>query len=147
MKILISGCLLGYNCKYNGKNNYNKEIANLAEKFEIIPICPEVIGRLPIPRKPSEIIKGKVLTKDGDDFTDNFMFGAIETLKCATDNNCKYAILKSNSPSCGFGKIYDGTFSSVIVDGNGITAQILSDNGIKIYNENNFQELLKMVKK
>lgn len=146
MKILISACLLGYNCKYNGGNNYNEKIVNCCDHFEFIPICPEVFGGLSTPRKPSEQIADKVLTKDNDDFTMNFAKGAKISLATALNNNCKYAILKAKSPSCGYGKIYDGTFSGVIVDGNGVAAELLFKNGIEIYNENNFCELLEKVK-
>ncbi len=147
MKILVSGCLLGYNCKYNGDNNYNKEIASLGDEFEIIPICPEEFGGLPTPRKPSEQIGDKVMTEDGDDFTDNFRKGAEISLNIALKNECKYAILKAKSPSCGYGVIYDGTFSHTLKEGNGVASNLLSKNGIEIYNENNFCELLKKVKK
>lgn len=147
MKILVSACLLGYNCKYNGGNNYNNDIVSLGDEFEIIPICPEVFGDLPTPRKPSERIGEKVLTADGDDFTKNFKKGAEIALKMCLENSCKYAILKAKSPSCGYGLIYDGTFSGATKSGNGVTSDLLIKEGIEIYNENNFCELLNKVKK
>lgn len=147
MKILVSACLLGYNCKYNGGNNYNKEIAELSDEHEIFYICPEVFGGLPTPRKPSEQIGSKVMTADGDDFTKNFQKGAEMSLEIAQKNDCKYAILKAKSPSCGCGLIYDGTFSGTLKEGNGVASDLLLKNGIEIYNENNFCELLNKVKK
>ena len=147
MKILVSACLLGYNCKYNGGNNFNQEISNLEEVFEIIPICPEVFGGLPTPRKPSERVNDKVLTADGDDFTQNFISGANQSLDLCLKNECKYAILKAKSPSCGCGLIYDGTYSGTVIEGNGVTSELLMKHGVEIYNENNFCELLNKVKK
>jgi len=146
MKVLISSCLLGYNCKYDGSNNYNHDIANYHENVEFVPICPEVFGGLPTPRKPSEQVLEKVLTQDGDDFTENFRKGAEMALDLAIKNECKYAILKSKSPSCGYGKIYDGTFSHTLVEGNGVTTKLLLENGIQIYNEKNLCELLEKIK-
>ena len=146
MKVLVSSCLLGYNCKYNGGNNYNYDIVNLSEDVQFVPICPEVFGGLPIPRKPSEQVFEKVLTQDGDDFTENFKIGAEVALDLAVKNECKYAILKSKSPSCGYGKIYDGTFSHTLIDGNGVATKLLIENGIQIYNEDTFCELLKKIK-
>lgn len=147
MKILVSACLLGYNCKYSGGNNYHQGVISLEENFEIIPICPEVFGGLPIPRKPSERIGEKVLTASGDDFTKNFQEGAEISLEIALKNDCKYAVLKAKSPSCGCGLIYDGTYSGVTKEGNGVTSDLLIKHGIKIFNENNFCELLNKVRK
>ena len=142
MKIAVSSCLLGINCKYNGKSNYNEEIIKLKEKYEIIPICPEVLGGLPTPRIPSEIINNKVINQEGIDVTKNYIDGANKALQILKDNNIKIAILKSKSPSCGKGEIYDGTFSHTIVEGNGITTQLFSDNNIVVYNEYNFKDYL-----
>ena len=124
MKIAVSSCLLGINCKYNGKSNYNEEIVKLKEKYEIIPICPEVLGGLPIPRVPSEIINNKVINQEGIDVTKNYIDGANKALQILKDNNIKIVILKAKSPSCGKGEIYDGTFSHTIVKGNGITSKL-----------------------
>ncbi len=143
MKIAVSSCLLGINCKYNGKSNYNEDIIKLKEIYELIPICPEVLGGLPTPRIPSEIIKEKVINQEGLDVTINYNDGALKALKILKDNNISIAILKSKSPSCGKGEIYDGTFSHTLVNGDGITSRLFIENNIKIYNENNFYELLK----
>lgn len=143
MKIIVSDCLLGTNCKYNGKNNYNEAIAKLSENYELIPVCPEVFGGLSIPRKTSEIKDKKVIHSDLTDVTNEFIQGATKTLEIAKANDCKIAILKAKSPSCGFGKIYDGTFTSTLVDGNGVTADLLFKNGIVVLNETNYDEYLK----
>ena len=138
MAILVSACLLGIGCRYDCKIKANEKVVALSEKETLIPVCPEQLGGRPTPRKPVEISNGHVLEKDGTDHTDEFIKGAEEVLKIAKLNNIKKAILKSNSPSCGFGKVYDGTFSKALTDGNGITAELLIKNGIEIKNENNF---------
>ena|SRR5699024_11198120 len=141
MKILISSCLLGFNTKYNGKNNLNKDLEKLKDKYEIIIFCPEQAGGLTTPRLPSEIQKdGRVLLKDSTDVTKNFIKGAEETVRLVEMMDIKYAILKAKSPSCGCGKIYDGTFSGNLIDGDGFTVRELKKLGVKIFNENNFQE-------
>ena len=142
MKILVSACLLGDNCKYNGGNNQNDELISLLKKHEVIKVCPEVMGGLSTPRLSSEIKNAKVINTDNIDVTEYFKIGAEKTLEIAKKNNIKYAILKSNSPSCGYGKIYDGSFSHTLIDGNGITADLLSKNGIIILNENNYKKYL-----
>lgn len=140
-KILVSACLLGENCKYSGGNNKNDEVIALADSFELIPVCPEYFGGLTIPRLPSEIKGGRVYAKDGEDVTDAFVSGAEQTLYIAKETNAPCAVLKENSPSCGFGKIYDGTFSGNKIDGNGITAQLLFDNEIQIFGESQIKKL------
>ena len=143
-KIIVSACLLGENCKYNGGNNKCDDIIALAEKFEIIPVCPECFGGLPIPRVPSEIKDGKVYSKTGEDLTEAFLSGAEQTLYIAKEANAPCAVLKENSPSCGFGKIYDGTFSGNKIDGNGITAQLLYDNEIQVFGESQVKRLINL---
>ena len=134
-KILVSACLLGTNCKYNGSNNKNDKVLEYIKDKEVIPICPEIMGGLSTPRTPSEIINNKVITKDGIDVTNNYIKGAEEVLYLAKLFNIKKALLKSKSPSCGKGKIYDGTFNNNLIDGNGITTKLLIDNGINVINE------------
>lgn len=141
--ILVSSCLLGKNCKYNGGNNNCEDIKKLSSKYNLIEICPEVMGGLSTPRYPSEIINDKVINKIGEDVTEKFILGAKLSLDLAKQYNVKYAILKENSPSCGYGCIYDGTFSGNKIKGNGITADLLYKNGVVILNEKNFYELLK----
>lgn len=144
VKILVSACLLGENCKYNGGNNKNEDVIKLGEKFELVPVCPECFGGLPIPRVPSELRDGRAYSKDGEDLTEAFLSGAEQTLYIARECNAGVAVLKENSPSCGFGKIYDGTFSGKKIAGNGITAQLLYDNEIQIFGENEINRLLNL---
>ena len=131
-KILVSACLLGVNCKYDGGNNASNEIDEFLKNYEIIPICPEIMGGLSTPRSASEVINNKVINKDGVDVTEQYIKGAKECLFLAQKYNVKKALLKKKSPSCGFGQIYDGTFSHTLIDGNGITAELLKKNGIEI---------------
>lgn len=135
MKLLVSACLLGINCKYNGNNNKNNKILELLKDYDLIPVCPETLGGLQTPRVPSEIRNDKVITKDGRDVTKEYKKGAEETLKIAKLYDCKIAILKEKSPSCGCGKIYDGTFTKTLVDGDGMTTRLLKENNIKIIGE------------
>ena len=133
--ILVSACLLGANCRFDGTSKPCDKVIKLNEKYNLIPVCPEVLGGLETPRTPCEIQNDRVISADGIDRTIEYTTGAQIALKIAKQNNCKSAILKSKSPSCGKGKIFDGTFSGTLTDGNGITAQLLSDYGIKVYNE------------
>lgn len=135
MKILVSACLLGIDCKYNGKNNKNEKVIQLLKDHDLIPVCPEIMGGLQTPRTPSEIQEDQVITKDGRNVTKQYQKGAEETLKIAKLYNCKNAILKEKSPSCGCGKIYDGTFTGTLIDGDGITARFLKEHGVKITGE------------
>lgn len=131
-KILVSACLLGVNCRYDGGNNHSDKIDEFLKDYEIIPICPEIMGGLPTPRIASERLKGKVITKDGRDVTKQYIKGAEECLFLAKKYNVKKALLKLRSPSCGNEKIYDGTFTHTVIDGDGVTAELLKDNGIEI---------------
>ena len=131
-KILVSACLAGVNCKYNGNNNENEKIIELIKNKDVILVCPEQLGGLKTPRIPAEIINNKVITKDNIDVTKEYQKGAEEVLTLAKKFNIKKAILKSKSPSCGKGKIYDGTFSNSLIDGNGITTELLKQQGIEV---------------
>lgn len=137
--ILVSACLAGVNCRYDGDNNYNEKIMDLVKKGEAILVCPEQLGGLSTPRNPSEIktVLGKrvVVNNIGVDVSKNFENGALEVLRLAKELNITKAILKANSPSCGKGTIYDGTFSKKKISGNGITAQLLIENGIEVLTE------------
>lgn len=134
--ILVSACLLGVNCQYNGGSDLTKELLEfLKNKGDFIAVCPEVLGGLPIPRDGAEIIGDKVKTVNGKDVTKEFLSGAEKVLKIAKENNVDLAILKAKSPSCGVGIIYDGTFSRKLVDDDGITAALLRKNGIKVMTE------------
>ena len=134
---LCSACLLGIKCRYNGGSSENKKIIELSRKETFIPVCPEELGGLTTPREPSEIINGKVLSASGKDVTENFIKGAMKTLKIAQLNDIKEAIFKQKSPSCGLGLIYDGSFTGKLIHGNGITAELLIRNGIKVISECN----------
>ena len=136
MNILVSSCLCGVNCKYNGGNNENKKVVQLMDKHTVIGVCPEVLGGLLTPRTPSEIKGGKVITKDGEDVTEAFYRGAKAALEEAQKYSVDLAILKANSPSCGCGKIYDGTFSRTLVSGDGVFAKMLKENNIRVLTEN-----------
>lgn len=146
--ILVSACLLGYNCKYNGGNNKNPQIIELLKGKEIIPVCPEELGGLTTPRTACEIIDGtgkdvlegncRVLNKEGFDLTPNFIEGAKKTLAKAQEAGCELAILKSRSPSCGVNYIYDGSFSSKLRSGDGVTTALLKQHGIKVVNEEDY---------
>lgn len=143
-KLLVSACLLGENCKYNGGNNYTPAVEALRERFEVIPVCPEQLGGLPTPRVPSERVGDKVLTRDGQDVTEAFRQGAAKTLAIAQAEGAARAVLQVRSPSCGCGTIYDGTFSGKLVPGKGVTAQLLEQNGVKVYDSTRINELLDM---
>lgn len=132
MKILVSACLLGENCKYNGKNNRSDKVLDFVKNHDIIPVCPEVSGGLPTPRTPSEIVNGTVTTKTGINVDKEFRLGAQICLDKALLENVDMAILQSRSPSCGVKEIYDGTFSGTKIPGQGIFAKMLIDSGIKV---------------
>lgn len=132
---LCSACLLGKNCRYDGNNNADEKVLALAKNEELIPVCPEQLGGLPTPRIYSEVNNGKVINEAGEDVTEQFQKGAEETLKIARENNITEAIMKQRSPSCGCGKIFDGTFSGKVIDGWGITADLLRKNGIRVISE------------
>lgn len=145
--IIISACLCGVNCKYNGDNNLNKKALELLRRGKAIVVCPEQLGGLETPRVPHEIQRInkdntlKVVSKNGINSTEKFLKGAEEALKIANSVGAKVAILKSKSPSCGFGEIYDGTFSGKKVKDNGITANLFKENGIKIFTEKDLDSI------
>lgn len=136
--VLISACLCGINCKYNGENNYNNKIENLLKSKKCIPVCAEQLGGLTTPRCPAEIkyINGirKVITKEGKDVTENYEKGAKEIVNFAKSMNINKIILKSKSPSCGVGKIYNGEFNGTLIDGNGILTDLCIKNNIEVIN-------------
>ncbi|MCY6370523.1 DUF523 domain-containing protein [Clostridium ganghwense] len=148
--IVISACLCGVNCKYNGENNLNKEALALLEEGKAVVVCPEQMGGLNTPRVPHEIFEGdgadvldgkaRVINSQGGDSTEKFVKGAYEALKIAKTVEAKAAILKAKSPSCGCGKIYDGSFTGKKIKGNGITAELFMRNRIKVYTEDDIGE-------
>ena len=133
--ILVSACLLGVACRYDGKRKPNEAVIALKEKYNLIPVCPEIMGGLPTPRLPSEIRGETVIMENGEDVTDKYSKGAEETLRLARLFGCGKAVLKEKSPSCGSGRIYDGTFSKTLTEGNGVTAGMLLANGIRVAGE------------
>ncbi len=130
MKILVSACLLGENCKYNGGNNHCAAVIEYLQNHEVIPVCPEVLAGLGTPRTPVEIVEGEVKTKDGRSVDKALRQAVAEILEQHPDADC--AILKSRSPTCGVKQVYDGTFTGTLRDGAGILAQALMDAGIKV---------------
>jgi len=134
-KILVSACLAGIPCNYKGESKPNAQVIQLVSEGKAIPVCPECLGGLPTPRTAAEQKGEKVFTKDGKDVTTEFNTGARSVLETAKENGCKLAILKARSPSCGKGKIYNGTFSGTFVNGNGVTAKLLIGNGVEVKTE------------
>ena len=141
--ILVSACLLGTPCRYDGKSKADPRVLSLSEKFDLIPFCPEVSGGLSTPRLPCEICGGRVIRQDGEDLTASYCRGAELALAAYRQNACTAAILKSKSPSCGKGAVYDGTFSRKLINGNVICAALFMKNGIPVYTEEETEELIK----
>lgn len=139
--LLVSACLLGVQCKYSGGDNLCPQVAALRERFQLIPVCPEQLGGLPTPRAPAERRGDQIITKDGRDVTAEYQKGAEEALKLARLFDCQAAVLKARSPSCGCGEIYDGTFSGTRVPGDGVTAALLRENGLKLWTEDDLDKI------
>ena len=139
--ILVSACLLGVSCRYDGKSKPNENVISLKDRYNIIPVCPEIMGGLPTPRKASEIQGSQVVMGDGTNVIKEYRKGAEEVLRLCRLFGCKRAVLKEKSPSCGCGKVYDGTFSGKLIDGNGITAKLLMENGIEVFGETGIMNL------
>ena len=141
-KLIISACLLGEPCRYDGKSKPCELAEPLKEKYDLIPVCPECMGGLSTPRAACEIVGERVLTEQGKDCTAEYTEGAKEVLRLCNENGCTAAVLKARSPSCGSGEIYDGSFTKTLTAGNGITAELLLKNGIAVFNENQIDGLL-----
>ena len=140
-RLLVSACLLGTYCRYDGSARVNSAVLALAEHYEIVPVCPEQLGGLATPRDPSERLGERVVTDKGLDVTDPYCRGAEETLRLARLLGCSAAVLKEHSPSCGHDEIYDGTFSHRVVPGDGVTAELLRKNGIRVVGESGLELL------
>ena len=140
MKLGVSACLLGRNVKYNGKNNFSSKLVKKLKNVEIIEICPEVLGGLPIPRDPAEIVDDGVITNKGLSVDYEFRKGAQKALDIIKNQGIELVILQSRSPSCGKGLIYDGTFSSNLIKGDGIFVKLLKENGIRAMDIKDFIE-------
>ena len=137
MKILISACLIGTNCKYNGGNNRNEKVMQFLKGHEVIPICPEVMGGLPTPRVPAEIVDGTVMNREGRSVDWEYRCGAAKALEIAVKEQPDLIILQSRSPSCGVKQRYDGTFSGTLVPGRGVTAELLVQHGFHVVDVEN----------
>ena len=142
-KILLSACLLGKACRYDGRSVPCDKALLLEEKYDIIPICPEVEGGLPTPRIPSERIGERVMNKAGEDVTENYLVGAQAALGICKSQNVRLAVLKERSPSCGCREIYDGSFSGRLVSGVGVTVELLKSHGVEVLGESEIDKLLK----
>lgn len=140
--LLISSCLYGCKCRYDGKDNLVSSLDKLKEKYHLVLACPEVDGGLSIPRPPSEIKGDKVINIENIDVTENYQKGAYIALNLCKKFNIKVALLKEKSPSCGKYHIYDGTFTRTLINGEGITTRLLKAHGIKVYNETEIDKLL-----
>lgn len=141
-KILVSACLLGIDCRYDGRSVPREDVIALSEKYCLVPVCPEIYGGLPTPRIPSERVGQGVLMKDGTDVTENYLRGARAAHLLCRQMGIKIAVLKAKSPSCGKGKIYDGSFTGSLTERDGVTAEYLTRVGIKVYTEDEIGELL-----
>jgi uncharacterized protein YbbK (DUF523 family) len=133
--ILVSACLAGIPCRWDGNRKPNKKVIDLIKAGKAIPVCPEQLGGLTTPRQPSERLNDKVISKNGPDVTHQFILGSQIVLELAQEYCCTQAILKARSPSCGKGMIYNGTFKDKLINGNGITAELLMKNGIEVLTE------------
>jgi len=141
--ILVSACLLGVNCRYDGNHGENEDVLALLDKYHVVPVCPEQLGGMETPRSASERRgENTVINQSGQDVTAFFVKGACETLKLAKIFGCKKAVLKERSPSCGHGIIYDGTFSGNKIPGSGVTAALLRENGIEVIGESRILSLI-----
>lgn len=132
MKIMVSACLLGENVKYNGGNNKSEALLGLLESHTVIPVCPEVLGGLPVPRTPAEVVGGTVTNRNGESVDEAFRRGAQKALDIANREKPDLIILQSRSPSCGVKQIYDGTFSGTLIPGQGIFARMAEEAGFKV---------------
>ena len=143
-KLLISACLLGEPCRYDGRSKPlpPEPLERLREKFDLVPACPESLGGLPVPREPGEQRGERVYSRTGEDVTAQYRLGAARTLEIAREHGCRAALLKERSPSCGCGEVHDGTFGGGLVPGDGVTAALLKENAVKIYGESRLNALI-----
>ncbi|MDO5021731.1 MAG: DUF523 domain-containing protein [Eubacteriales bacterium] len=141
MNIIVSACLLGLCTRYDGSHNLSAPVLELSKKHNLIPVCPEQLGGLPTPRLPSEILGDDVINKEGQIVNPQFKKGADIAFKIAKICDCDIAILKQRSPSCGFGEIYDGSFSGTKVKGDGVFAKLLKNAGFAVYTEEDIKEI------
>ena len=142
-RILVSACLLGVCCRYDGRGNPSAQVLDLLKRddLELIPVCPEQLGGLPTPRLPSERVEDRIINRAGENVTDQFQRGAAEALRLARSYGCDVAVLKERSPSCGCGRIYDGSFTGTLTEGNGVTTELLLSAGIQVVGESRIEQL------
>lgn len=143
MNILISACLLGVRCRYDGMSKTHPLVEELAKRYTLIPVCPEQLGGLATPRPPAERQGDRVVSNTGTDVTEQYCRGAEEALRLCRFFGCEAAVLKERSPSCGHGAVYDGTFTGTLREGDGVTAELLCAHGISVYGESQMESLLK----
>lgn len=141
MNLLVSACLLGQPCRYDGSSKPHEAVMGLREQFCCIPVCPEVLGGLSTPREPSEICGACVLSRTGQNVSAAYHAGAEAALALAKAHHCRYAVLKERSPSCGHDLIYDGSFTKTLKAGHGITAALLMKNDIRVFGESELPQL------
>lgn len=146
-KLLISKCLCGVSCRYDGKDNLIEQLPLLKDTFDLVSVCPEVLGGLTIPRDPAERQGKRVCTANGTDVTTEFYKGAQIALHIAMQQGCKQALMKAKSPSCGYKRIYDGTFSKTLREGHGCTVEALLMNNIEVYTEEDIDLLMEQKKR
>ena len=147
MKLLVSACLLGLCCRYDGQSKPNAAVLRLREAHTLIPVCPEQLGGLPTPRAPSEWQGARIVNSEGADVTAKYRRGAAEAVKLAQLFGCEAAVLKERSPACGHGRIYDGSFSHTLKAGDGAAAAALIKAGIPVYGESEIAELSGKIRK
>ena len=145
--ILVSACLLGISCRYDGRSKPDERVIALSEKYNLVPVCPEIYGGLPTPRTPSERVGEITLMKDGTDVTANYTKGAEAALALYRTLGCESALLKAKSPSCGKGEIYDGSFTGRLTERDGVTAELLAREGIAVFSENEIADMEKYLDK
>lgn len=142
MKVLVSACLLGVGCRYDGQSKAYPLLDELCRRHEVVPVCPEIMGGLPTPRVPAERQGQRVVTKNGVDVTAQYRRGAEEVLRLARKLGCTVAVLKERSPSCGSGRVYDGTFTGTLTEGFGVAAEVLRAAGIRVLGESELATFL-----
>ena len=139
MKVLVSACLLGRNCKYNGGNNYREKVEEFLRGKEVIEVCPEMLAGLGVPRTPIEIRDGEVVSRDGNSVDKAIRAAVAQVLQGIRDEQIECCILKSRSPTCGVHQIYDGTFTGTLIDGAGVLAQALKEAGYRVLDDEDLQ--------
>jgi uncharacterized protein YbbK (DUF523 family) len=139
VKVLVSACLLGRNCKYNGGNNYREKVEEFLRGKEVIEVCPEMLAGLGVPRTPIEIRDGEVVSRDGNSVDTAIRAAVAQVLQGIRDEQIECCILKSRSPTCGVHQIYDGTFTGTLIDGAGVLAQALKEAGYRVLDDEDLQ--------